>query len=63
MTPKADSGSPVNSVQIAQELNAENGHGRSQTSIDKIPLLDSQSQEHVGADSNPSEGIRQRHNG
>ena len=60
MTPKADPGSPSTQGNISRDLTATEDHRRSDNSIDKIPLLDQQSQDHTAADGAAAEGLRER---
>ena len=50
MTPKAEAGSPLPHITNPSDSDNANGHRRSENSIDKIPLLDSQSQGSTGGD-------------
>jgi len=61
MTPKAETGSPTTPQPINQnETSSEGGHNRSSNSIDKIPLLDPQSQGSTGTDRTAVGEVRER---
>lgn len=60
MTPKADVGSPMPQGNIPRELTAPEDHRRSDNSIDRIPLLDQQSQSYTATHGATIEGLRER---
>lgn len=60
MTPRAEAGYLTDQAVKTEEAGNAEGHKRSEDSIDKIPLLDSQTKTKTGTDWAAVEGIRER---
>ena len=61
MTPKAEDGSVTPQQQRGtDEKNGTSGHGRSESSIDRIPMLDAQYEGPSGMERVAVEGVRER---